>query len=63
MGSLDPQIRQILDQYAGAPVPQWNDDIVTRLVQADLDGDGMSDVEFAFFVIVLFGTAPLLLAD
>ncbi len=29
------------------------DDIVTRLVQADLDGDGMSDVEFAFFVILL----------
>ena len=32
------------------------DDIVTRLVQADMDGDAgepMSDVEFAFFVILL----------
>ena len=29
------------------------DDIVTRLVQADLDGEAMSDVEFAFFVILL----------
>ncbi|MGW4098794.1 cytochrome P450 [Mycobacterium sp. NPDC004974] len=32
------------------------DDIVTRLVQADMDGeggDGLQDVEFAFFVILL----------
>ncbi|KRE27999.1 steroid C27-monooxygenase [Mycobacterium sp. Soil538] len=29
------------------------DDIVTRLVQADLDGEAMADVEFAFFVILL----------
>ncbi|BBX68249.1 cytochrome P450 [Mycolicibacterium psychrotolerans] len=29
------------------------DDIVTRLVQADLEGQSMSDVEFAFFVILL----------
>jgi len=29
------------------------DDIVTRLVQADIDGEAISDVEFAFFVILL----------
>lgn len=29
------------------------DDIVTRLVQADLDGESLSEVEFAFFVILL----------
>ena len=29
------------------------DDIVTRLVQADIDGEAMEDVEFAFFVILL----------
>jgi len=29
------------------------DDIVTRLVEADADGDHLSDVEFAFFVILL----------
>ncbi|MEO3758218.1 cytochrome P450 [Mycobacterium sp. B14F4] len=29
------------------------DDIVTRLVQADLEGESMEDVEFAFFVILL----------
>ena len=29
------------------------DDIVTRLVQADVDGESMDDVEFAFFVILL----------
>jgi cholest-4-en-3-one 26-monooxygenase len=29
------------------------DDIVTRLVQADIDGESMDDVEFAFFVILL----------
>jgi cholest-4-en-3-one 26-monooxygenase len=29
------------------------DDIVTRLVQADVDGDVLGDVEFAFFVILL----------
>ena len=29
------------------------DDIVTRLVQADIDGESMGDVEFAFFVILL----------
>ncbi|MGB0877957.1 MAG: cytochrome P450 [Mycobacterium sp.] len=29
------------------------DDIVTRLVQADIDGESMEDVEFAFFVILL----------
>ena len=29
------------------------DDIVTRLVQVDLDGESMGDVEFAFFVILL----------
>lgn len=29
------------------------DDIVTRLVQADMDGEAMQDVEFAFFVILL----------
>ncbi|MHA0289169.1 cytochrome P450 [Mycobacterium sp. C3-094] len=41
-------------QAGGAPSPA--DDIVTRLVQADAlseDGDSMSDVEFAFFVILL----------
>jgi cholest-4-en-3-one 26-monooxygenase len=29
------------------------DDIVTRLIQADVDGEAMGDVEFAFFVILL----------
>ncbi|PQE00867.1 steroid C27-monooxygenase [Mycobacterium sp. EPG1] len=29
------------------------DDIVTRLIQADLDGDSLGEVEFAFFVILL----------
>lgn len=29
------------------------DDIVTRLIQADLDGESLGDVEFAFFVILL----------
>ncbi|MBO0680113.1 cytochrome P450 [Mycolicibacterium sp. S2-37] len=29
------------------------DDIVTRLVQADVDGESLGDVEFAFFVILL----------
>ncbi|MCV7280539.1 cytochrome P450 [Mycolicibacterium flavescens] len=29
------------------------DDIVTRLVQADIDGESLDDVEFAFFVILL----------
>jgi cholest-4-en-3-one 26-monooxygenase len=29
------------------------DDIVTRLVEADIDGESMEDVEFAFFVILL----------
>lgn len=29
------------------------DDIVTRLIEADLDGDALGDVEFAFFVILL----------
>src|SRR5690349_7798681 len=29
------------------------DDIVTKLVQADLEGEAMDDVEFAFFVILL----------
>ncbi len=29
------------------------DDIVTKLIQADIDGDSISDVEFAFFVILL----------
>jgi cholest-4-en-3-one 26-monooxygenase len=29
------------------------DDIVTRLVQADIDGESLQDVEFAFFVILL----------
>ena len=29
------------------------DDIVTRLVQADINGEAMADVEFAFFVILL----------
>lgn len=29
------------------------DDIVTRLVQADIDGESITDVEFAFFVILL----------
>ncbi|MGE0220450.1 cytochrome P450 [Mycolicibacterium sp.] len=29
------------------------DDIVTRLVQADQDGEALEDVEFAFFVILL----------
>jgi len=29
------------------------DDIVTRLVQADIDGNAMDDIEFAFFVILL----------
>lgn len=29
------------------------DDIVTRLIQADMDGESLDDVEFAFFVILL----------
>jgi len=29
------------------------DDIVTRLIEADIDGDSLGDVEFAFFVILL----------
>lgn len=29
------------------------DDIVTRLIEADVDGDNLGDVEFAFFVILL----------
>jgi cholest-4-en-3-one 26-monooxygenase len=29
------------------------DDIVTKLVQADIDGEALEDVEFAFFVILL----------
>src|ERR1700722_1477916 len=29
------------------------DDIVTRLIEADMDGDALDDVEFAFFVILL----------
>ncbi|KUI05945.1 cytochrome P450 [Mycobacterium sp. IS-3022] len=29
------------------------DDIVTRLVQADIEGESLEDVEFAFFVILL----------
>lgn len=29
------------------------DDIVTRLVQADIDGESLSEVEFSFFVILL----------
>ncbi|OMC40587.1 steroid C27-monooxygenase [Mycobacterium sp. GA-1841] len=29
------------------------DDIVTRLVQADIDGEAITEVEFAFFVILL----------
>lgn len=29
------------------------DDIVTKLVQADIDGESLQDVEFAFFVILL----------
>lgn len=29
------------------------DDIVTRLIQADIDGESMDDIEFAFFVILL----------
>lgn len=29
------------------------DDIITKLVQADIDGESLSEVEFAFFVILL----------
>ena len=29
------------------------DDIVTRLIEADIDGEALDDVEFAFFVILL----------
>ena len=29
------------------------DDIVTRLIEADIDGESLGDVEFAFFVILL----------
>nr|WP_234712937.1 cytochrome P450 [Mycolicibacterium komanii] len=29
------------------------DDIVTRLIEADIDGESLDDVEFAFFVILL----------
>jgi cholest-4-en-3-one 26-monooxygenase len=29
------------------------DDIITRLIEADVDGDALDDVEFAFFVILL----------
>ena len=29
------------------------DDIVTKLIQADIDGEAMGDIEFAFFVILL----------
>ena len=33
--------------------PSRRDDIVTRLIEADLDGEALDDVEFAFFVILL----------
>jgi len=33
--------------------PSRQDDIVTRLIEADIDGESLDDVEFAFFVILL----------
>ena len=33
--------------------PSGRDDIVTRLIEADIDGESLDDVEFAFFVILL----------
>jgi cholest-4-en-3-one 26-monooxygenase len=33
--------------------PSRRDDIVTRLIEADIDGESIDDVEFAFFVILL----------
>ncbi len=33
--------------------PSRRDDIVTRLIEADIDGESLDDVEFAFFVILL----------
>jgi cholest-4-en-3-one 26-monooxygenase len=38
-------------QVGGTPSPA--DDIVTRLIEADVDGDVLGDTEFAFFVILL----------
>jgi len=38
-------------QAGGAP--SRRDDIVTRLIEADIDGESLGDVEFAFFVILL----------
>ena len=38
-------------QAGGAP--SRRDDIVTRLIEADIDGESIDDVEFAFFVILL----------
>lgn len=38
-------------QAGGAP--SRRDDIVTRLIEADIDGEALDDVEFAFFVILL----------
>jgi cholest-4-en-3-one 26-monooxygenase len=38
-------------QAGGAP--SRRDDIVTRLIEADIDGEALGDVEFAFFVILL----------
>ena len=38
-------------QAGGAP--SRRDDIVTRLIEADIDGESLDDVEFAFFVILL----------
>ena len=38
-------------QAGGAP--SRRDDIITRLIEADIDGEALADVEFAFFVILL----------
>jgi cholest-4-en-3-one 26-monooxygenase len=43
--------RRFPPQAGGAP--SRRDDIVTRLIEADIDGESIDDVEFAFFVILL----------
>jgi len=40
-------------KMAAARAEDPGDDIVTTLIQADIDGHKLSDDEFAFFVILL----------
>ncbi len=40
-------------QMAADPTKNPGDDIVTKLIQADVDGHKLSDGEFGFFVILL----------